>query len=167
MMSRLQQHQHPLTERLALCHRATLDSVAHRWVPARTPTVHRCQTGKVVGGPTLPPRRRPTTNDNKTQTSLKTNVLSATSVVTHLGTYMVAEQRGDDMASASKWRSPGSSRRSRRETKPITQEKINQETEYIKIHQNQCTDKAVDVSVVMQEQVSQIQLTHRELEKGT
>ena len=31
---------------MALCHRVTLDSVAHRWVPARTTTVHRCPTGK-------------------------------------------------------------------------------------------------------------------------
>ena len=44
---------------------------------------------------------------------------------------MVAEQRDDDMADKSK-RSPGSSRRSRRETKPITQEKINQETVHTK-----------------------------------
>ena len=36
----------------------------------------------------------------------------------------------------------------------ITQEKINRETEYFKIHQNQCTDKVVDVTVVIQEQVS-------------
>ena len=27
---------------LALCHRVILDSVAHWWVPARTPTVHQC-----------------------------------------------------------------------------------------------------------------------------
>ena len=51
----------------------------------------------------------------------------------------------------SKWRRPESSRRSRRETKPstqekITQEKINQETECIKIPQNQYTDKVVNVT---------------------
>ena len=37
---------------LALCHRVTLDSVAHWWVPARTPTVHQCLYGReAVGGP--------------------------------------------------------------------------------------------------------------------
>ena len=45
--------------------------------------------------------------------------------------------------------------------KKITQEKINQEksnheTEYINIPQNQYTDRVVDVTVVIQEQVSQI-----------
>ena len=34
------------------------------------------QTGKAVGGPQQPPRRRLQTNDHKTQTSVKTNVLS-------------------------------------------------------------------------------------------
>ena len=70
--SRLQQH----TTRVGALPQSHLDSVAHGWVPARTPTVHRCPTGKAVGGPTQPPRRRPQTNDNKTPTSLKTNVLS-------------------------------------------------------------------------------------------
>ena len=81
---------------------------------------------------------------------------------------MVAEQRDDDMADKSK-RSPGSSRRSRRETKPITQEKIKQETvhtkrnetEHIKIPQSQYTDKVVDMTVVLQEPVHQIQTMHR------
>ena len=53
-------------------------------------------------------------------------------------------------------RSPGSSRRSRRETKPVKQEKINHETEYTKIAQHQYTDKVVEVTVVIQEHVSQI-----------
>ena len=44
---------------------------------------------------------------------------------------MAAEQRDDHMADESK-RSPRSPRRSRRETKPITPEKINQETEHTK-----------------------------------
>ena len=88
MMSRLQQHQQPHKEGSALCHRVTLDSV----VPARTDTVHRCPTGKAVGGPQQAPQRRPPTNDNKTQTSLLTNVLSATGVIIHLESYMVAEQ---------------------------------------------------------------------------
>ena len=38
---------------LALCHRVTLDPVAHWWVPARTPTVHQCLH---VGGPRHSPR---------------------------------------------------------------------------------------------------------------
>ena len=33
---------------LALCHRVTLDSVAHWWVTARTPTVHQCHYGRWV-----------------------------------------------------------------------------------------------------------------------
>ena len=89
---------------------------------------------------------------------------------------MVAEQRDDHMADESKWRSLGSSRRSRRETKPIIQEKINHvtkhtklnETKHIKIPQNQYTDKVVDVIVVTQGQESQIQnCAQKELEKET
>ena len=38
--------------------------------------------------------------------------------------------------------------------KPVTQEKINHGTEYIKISQNPYTDKVVDVTVVRQEPVS-------------
>ena len=39
----------------------------------------------------------------------------------------------------------------------INQEKINQETDYIKISKNQHRDKAVDVTVVIEEIVTQIQ----------
>ena len=39
----------------------------------------------------------------------------------------------------------------------INQEKINHETDYIKISKNQHTDKAVDVTVVIEEIVTQIQ----------
>ena len=39
-------------------------------------------------------------------------------------------------------------------TKKTNQEKINHKTKYIKISQNQHTDKVVDVTVVMQKQVS-------------
>ena len=82
---------------------------------------------------------------------------------------MVVEQRDDQMADESKWRLPGSSRRSRSETKPITQEKINHvtkhtkrnETKHIKITQNQYTDKVVDVSVEMQRHFPPIQTAHR------
>ena len=87
-MSRLQQHQQPHKEGLALCHRVTLDFVAHWWVPARTPTVHGCPTGKAVGGPQQAPQRRPPTNNNKTQTSLEPNVFSATGVIIHLESYI-------------------------------------------------------------------------------
>ena len=41
---------------------------------------------------------------------------------------MVAELRDDHMADESKRKSPKSPRRPRRDTKPITPEKINQET---------------------------------------
>ena len=58
----------------------------------------------------------------------------------------------DTSSTQSKWRSPESSRRPRREKEPITQEKINQVTTNIKISQIQYTDKVVDVSVVMQRQ---------------
>ena len=66
--------------------------------------------------------------------------------------------RDDHMADESKWRRPGSPRRSRRETKQIIQEKINHE---IKIPQNQYNDKVVDVSVEMQRQFPLIQTVHR------
>ena len=55
-----------------------------------------CKVGgtlHVVGGrPQRAPQRRPPTNDNKTQTSHETNVLSATGVVIHLESYMVTEK---------------------------------------------------------------------------
>ena len=62
----------------------------------------------------------------------------------------------------SKWRSPKSSRRSRREKEPISQDKINNETKHIKIPQTQYIDKVDDVSVAMQRQVFQIQTTFKE-----
>ena len=69
MVSRLQAHQQP-QNLLALCHRVTLDSVAHPrctvGVPQGHPRYTGAQTGKAVGGKTQPPRRRPTTNDHKT-----------------------------------------------------------------------------------------------------
>ena len=104
--------------------------------PGRTPTVHRCPEGKAVGGPQLVARQTIV----RQTTSLETNVLSVNRRLdkravqqpgadSHLESYMVAEQRDNHMADESKWRSPGLSRRSRRETKPLTPEKINQETE--------------------------------------
>ena len=62
----------------ALCPDATLGIKAHRWVPARTPTVHRCPSGKAVGGPTARSTVRQTCT-TKRQTPLS------------LTTYMVAE----------------------------------------------------------------------------
>ena len=50
----------------------------------------------------------------------------------------------------------------------INQQKINHETGYIKILQNQYTDKAVDVTVVIDEIVTQIQNNaQKDLEKET
>ena len=50
----------------------------------------------------------------------------------------------------------------------INLEKINHETEYIKISPNQFTDKAVDVTVVIEEIVTQIQNNaHKDSEKET
>ena len=97
-------------------------------------------------------RRQTTTRQRQT---LSETCFQETGVVIHLESYMVAEQRDDHVADESKWRRPGSSRRSRRETKPNNQEKINHvtkhtkrnETTHIKITQNQYTDKVVDVSV--------------------
>ena len=43
------------------------------------------------GWPTTSSTRRPPTNDNKTHTTLETNLLSATCVIIHLESYMVAE----------------------------------------------------------------------------
>ena len=162
-------HDHVRTRRqtqkgLALCH-----SVAHWWVLARTPTVHQCLYGgwpwvarSKIYSPTIDKRQQ-------TKTSLESNVLCQPGAVRHLESYMVAEQRDDHMADESTWRRPGSSRRSRRETKPIIQEKINHvtkhtkrnETTHIKITQNQYTDKVVDVSVERQGQDPQIQTTRR------
>ena len=78
--SRLQQHQQPHQEVLALCHRVTLDSEAHQWVPARTPTVHWCPTGKAVGGPqqALRDDSRQTTRQTLSQTCFHKQVQSDT-----------------------------------------------------------------------------------------
>ena len=86
-MSRLQQDQ-PHKEGLALRHRVTLDSEAHQWVLARTPTVHRCRTGKAVGGPQPAPR-----DDHRQTTTRQRQVLSHTcfqGVVKHLESYNLA-----------------------------------------------------------------------------
>ena len=133
------------------------------------PPYTTASTEEVRGWPKVSSAVRPTTNDNKTKTSLESNVLSQPGAVRHWESYMVAEQRDDHMADESKWRRPRSSRRSRRETEPIIQEKINHvtkhtkrnETTHIKITQNQYTDKVVDVSVERQGQDPPIQTTHR------
>ena len=87
MMSRLQQHQQPHKEGLALCHRVTLDSVAHPRVPVRTPTVHWCPTGKAVGGPHQAPQDDHRQTTTRHRQGLEANVLSATSAATHLESY--------------------------------------------------------------------------------
>ena len=48
-----------------------------------------------------------------------------------------------------------------REMKPVTQEKINHGTGYIKFPQNPYTDKAVDATVVKGEFVAMMQTMHR------
>ena len=175
-MSRLQEHQQPHQEGLALCHRVTLDSMAHRWVLARTPTVHRCPTGKAVGGPQPVPRDNSRQTTTRQRQALSPTCDTTPGVIIHLESYVVAEQRDDHMADESKWRRRGSPRRSRREMKPITQEKINQETQHTKrneikhimIHQNQYTAKVVDVTVVVQEPVfSDSNDAQKDLEKET
>ena len=55
---------------LALCHRVTLESVAHWWVPARTPTVHWCPDREGCGRRTTASTTRRPTNDNTTKTGL-------------------------------------------------------------------------------------------------
>ena len=45
--------------------------------------------------------------------------------------------------------------------KKINQEKINHKTKYIKISQNQCTDKVVDVTCDAERGFHQNQKTHR------
>ena len=45
--------------------------------------------------------------------------------------------------------------------KPVTQEKINHGTEYIKIPQNPHTDKLVDVTDAIQKQFPLMQTMHR------
>ena len=60
--------------RLSLCHRITLDSVAHRWVPARTFTVHQCLHGGRPWGPRHSPRdTTPTTRPRLSRHALVTN----------------------------------------------------------------------------------------------
>ena len=125
----------------------TLGYVAHRWVPARTPTVHRCFHG---GRPGVARHKLHETTHDKRQhdrQGLETNVLSAKpGVDTHgnlHGSGAASRNRSpsyvnEHVVLLSKWIRPGSSRRWRREAKPIneeniTQEKINQETEDIKI----------------------------------
>ena len=68
---------------------------------------------------------------------------------------MLSNFVNEHVVNESTWRRPGSSRRSRREAEPvtqekITQEKINPETEYIQVPQNQYTDKVVGASVAIQ-----------------
>ena len=72
MMSRLQAHQQPHEERVGalpqshteLCGTPVGSRQGH-------PRYTGAQTEKAVGGPQQPPRRRPTTNDHKTQTSVQ------------------------------------------------------------------------------------------------
>ena len=49
--------------------------------------------------------------------------------------------------------------------KKTTLEKINHETEYIKISQNQYTDEAVDVTVVIEEIVLSYKTMHRKIRR--
>ena len=96
-------HEHERTEdkmsRPQPTHRrvgVTLDSVAHWWVPARTPTVHQCPQGKAVGGPTHAPRDDHRQHDK--DKSLRLMCFQETGVDTHLESYVVAEpapQTGD------------------------------------------------------------------------
>ena len=79
--SRLQRKQ----QGLALCHRVTLDSVAHRWVLARTPTVQRYLYG---GRPWVVRQQLHVTTHDKRQENregLETNVLSEEPGVDTLG----------------------------------------------------------------------------------
>ena len=155
---------------LTLCHRVTLDSAAHWWVPARTPTVHRCPKGKALGGPTQASQRR-TTDKRQHDTDKSQDKCAFISKCRHaLGILhgggagsrsrrftreMLSNFVNEHVVNESTWRRPGSSRRSRREAEPvtqekITQEKINPETEYIQVPQNQYTDKVVGASVAIQ-----------------
>ena len=88
----------------------------------------------------------------------ESNVLSATSGDTHLESYMVAElvRETGDLRGVEHVVN-----RIEVETPRILKEKINQETEHIKISQNQYTDKVVDLTVVIQRQLTQNQTMHR------
>ena len=137
---------------LAFCHRVHPGLCGTLVGPGKDTHTPVFSTEEGRGWPEVNSTVRPTTNDNKTKTSLESNVLSQPGAVRQLESYMVAEQRDDHMADESKWRRLGSSRRSRRETKPIIQEKVNHvtkhtkrnETTHIKITQNQYTDKVVE-----------------------
>ena len=94
MMSRLQSHQQPHQERVGALPQSHPGLCGTPVGPGKdTHATPVPQTGKAVGGQTQPPRRRPTTNDHKTQASVKTNVLSATSADTHLETYRKNHRR--------------------------------------------------------------------------
>ena len=62
---------------LALCLRVILDSEAHPWVQAGHPRY----TGARKGRPWVAHTRRPPTDDQTTQTGVKTNVLSTRQVL--------------------------------------------------------------------------------------
>ena len=171
MMSRLQ-HQQPHKEGLALCPRVILDSVAHCWVSARTPTVHQCLHG---GRPWVARHKLHETTTDKRQHDkdkvLRQMCFQETGVDTHLQSYMAAEpvrEAGDLRRDVVKLREQTRRQQSRsgdvpdhQEDQPRDQAHQWNETTHIKITQSQCTDKVVDVTVVIQGQESQIQTTHR------
>ena len=117
---------------LALCHRVILDSVTPRGSRQDTPGTRGPLRGKAVVGPTATLRRDNRHTTTRQRQGLKSNVLSVNkfsktqqpSADRHLETYMVAEpvrETGDPRrvvelrertCHESKWRRPGSSRRS-------------------------------------------------------
>ena len=120
--------------------------MTHQWVQAGHPRYTGARTREDVGGPTAPRR-----NDRQT-TVKKFRLTQQPSADRHLETYMVVEPE------LSKSVNEHVVNRVEVETsriiKKINQEKINNKTRYIKISQNQYTDKVVDVTVVIQKQVS-------------
>ena len=91
--SRLQAHQQPHQEGLALCLRVILDSGAHRWVQAGHPRYTGASTEEGRGWPDLTSTK--TTNDNRRQVSRRT-CLQRSGVDTHLYSYTnCAENRRD------------------------------------------------------------------------
>ena len=161
------------TEGLALCHRVTLDSVAHRWVPARTPAVHQCPQGKAVGGPTQAPRVDHRQHD--TDKVLRQLCFKETGVDTHLESYVVAEpapKTGDLRRDVVKRHVNKHVVNNVEVEKSRIIKKIAQRNETghpgedqagDQAHQDspEYTDKVVDVSVEMQRQFPQIQTMHR------
>ena len=119
---------------------------------------------KAAGGPTEAPRDdHKTTHDNTTKTGLRHTCFQETSAVRETGDLrrLVKLRQQVEMETSRIIKKIAQEKAEPINQEKITQEKINQETEHVKISQNQCTDKVVDVTVVIQRQLLQNPTMHR------